>query len=240
MTKSQGHPNLAASLKAQFVTPTATADSVVLTERQRIALSKIALRLRLPARKVIYREDGEAQSIYSVIEGFVKTYRDMPSGRRVIGSFLFPRDLFGLAHKGRYVNTAQAISPVTLYRFPLTDLVALLKQDGEMQFQFMMKLTYELRDAQRRAILLGRRDAPGRLAMFVALMAEEPANVNRETGSVSLPMTRSDIAAFLGLSLESVSRGAAELERRGLIEFEGRHVAKILDQARLTSLVAEV
>jgi CRP-like cAMP-binding protein len=241
MTKSQGHPHLAASLKAaQFVAPTATADTVVLTERQRIALSKIALRLRLPARKVIYREDGEAQSIYSVIEGFVKTYRDMPSGRRVIGSFLFPRDLFGLAHKGRYVNTAQAISAVTLYRFPLTDLVALLKQDGEMQFQFMLKVTHELREAQRRAILLGRRDAPGRLAMFVALMAEQPENVNRETHSVSLPMTRSDIAAFLGLSLESVSRASAELERRELIEFEGRHVAKILDQARLAKLVAEV
>jgi len=239
MTKSHGH--LGASLKAaQFIAPTAASDTVVLTERQRIELLKIALRLRLPARKVIYREDSEANSIYSVNEGLVKTYRDLPSGRRVIGSFLFPRDLFGLAHKERYVNTAQAISPVTLYRFPLTDLVALLKRDGEMQFQFMLKVTHELRDAQRRAILLGRRDAPGRLAMFVALMAEQPENVNREGRRVSLPMTRSDIAAFLGLSLESVSRGAAELERRGLVEFEGRHVAKILDQARLTRLVAEV
>ena len=59
-------------------------------------------------------------SIYAVAEGFVKSYRELPSGRRVIGSFLFPRDIFGLAQKGHYVNTAQAISPVTLFRFPLT------------------------------------------------------------------------------------------------------------------------
>jgi len=241
MTRSRRPAPAVGSEKAQpFLTPTAASDTVVLTERQRIELSKIALRLRLPARKFIYREDGPAQSIYSVIDGLVKTYRDLPSGRRVVGSFLFPRDLFGLAQNGHYVNTAQAISPVTLYRFPLTDLVALLKRDGEMQFQFMLKVTHELRDAQRRAILLGRRDAPGRLAMFVMLMMEEPSGFDRESSTVSLPMTRSDIAAFLGLSLESVSRAAAELQRRGLIEFQGRRAARILDQVRLGKLAAAV
>jgi CRP-like cAMP-binding protein len=241
MSKPQPSSPLVGSLKAApFLAPAAPSDAVVLTERQRTELSRIAMRLRLPARKFIYREDTPAQSIYSVVEGLVKTYRELPSGRRVIGSFLFARDLFGLAEKGHYVNTAQAISPVTLYRFPLTDLVSLLKQDGELQLKFLMKVTHELREAQRRAILLGRRDAPGRLAMFVALMAEQPDGIIRESRVVSLPMTRSDIAAFLGLSLESVSRGAAELERRGLIQFEGRHAARIVDPVRMGKLVAAV
>ena len=237
----QALPTFAASLNAlPFSMPVAASDAVVLTERQRTELGRIALRLRLPARKVVYREGAAAQSIYSVAEGFVKSYRELPSGRRVVGAFLFPRDLFGLAQKGHYVNTAQTISPATLYKFPLNELVALLKQDGEMQFQFLLKVTHELREAQRRTILLGRRDAAGRVAMFVALMAEEPGSFCRETRQVSLPMTRSDIAAFLGLSLESVSRASAELERRGLIEFEGRHTARITDPVRLARLVAAV
>jgi CRP-like cAMP-binding protein len=234
-------PHLATLKTLPFMAPGPPADgAVVLTERQRTELGRIALRLRLPARKVVYREGAPAVSIYAVAEGFVKSYRELPSGRRVIGSFLFPRDLFGLAQKGHYVNTAQTISPVTLYRFPLNELVAMLKQDGEMQFQFMLKVTHELREAQRRAILLGRRDAPGRLAMFVSLMADEPSSFSRETRVVSLPMTRSDMAAFLGLSLESVSRAAAELRRRGLIEFEGRHAARITDPIRLAKLSAAV
>jgi len=76
--------------------------------------------------------------------------------------------------------------------------------------------------------------------MFVMLMMDEPAGFDRESSTVSLPMTRSDIAAFLGLSLESVSRAAAELQRRGLIEFQGRHAARILDPVRLAKLAAAV
>jgi len=212
---------------------------ILLTDRQRHQLAAIGLRLRLPARKLIYREGSAGQWIFAVDDGVVKSYKELATGKRSVAAFLFPRDLFGLAEKGQYVNTAQAITPVTVYRFPVDDLTALLKQDGEMQFAFLVKVTHELRVAQRRTILVNRRDAAGRLAMFLIFVRNNLGH-DIDESRVPLPMSRTDIAGFVGLSLESVSRASAELERRGLVEFEGRHWARIMDPARLTRLAAAV
>jgi CRP/FNR family transcriptional regulator, anaerobic regulatory protein len=159
----------------------------------------------------------------------------------MVSAFLFQRDLFGLAENGRYLNCAQAITRVVVYRLPIKELRVLLKHDADLQFQFLSKITHELRQAQRRAVLLNRRDAAGRLAMFIEGMSgttvEQAARIHDD---VVLPMTRSDIAAFLGLSLESVSRASAELERRGMVKFSGRHAVRILDHPRFSKLVASV
>ncbi len=211
----------------------------VLTDRQRQDLIRIGMRVRLPARMTIYREDAPAQWVFAITDGAVKCYRDLPSGKRVVGAFLFARDLFGLAENGHYLNCAQTLTVTTMYRLPVGELAALLKHDADMQFKFLMKVTHELREAHRRSILITRRDAAGRLAMFIAQMGERecPSSPAR---LVSLPMTRSDIAGFLALSLESVCRAAAELEQRGLLQFEDRNLARIVDPEGFARLVAAV
>ena len=232
--------HLAPHLRAvPFLKTPADSEMVVLTDRQREDLARIGMRQRLPARMTIYRENTSADWVFAVADGVVKAYRELPSGKRVVGAFLFARDLFGLAENGRYTNSAQTITSAVLYRLPLTDLTVLLKHDANLQFKFLAKVTHELRESQRRAILIGRRDAAGRLAMFLAQMRErcDPDSALEE---VALPMTRSDIAGFLGLSLESVSRAAADLERRRLVKFEGRHLARIIDPPRFAKLVASV
>jgi CRP/FNR family transcriptional regulator len=232
-------PPKAPALRAVSFLKTET-DPPLLTDRQREELARIGTRLRLPARTVVYREGATADAVFAIDDGAVKTYREMPSGRRIVTSFLFDRDLFGLAQKGKYVNAAQAITRVTLYRLPLKELTVLLKHDSDMQFQFLVKITHALRESQRRAVLVSRRDAAGRLAMFIALMAEQGGPAVAVSHVVPLPMTRSDIAAFLNLSLESVSRASAELKRKGLVAFDGRHAARILDVAALAKLVSGV
>ena len=218
-----------------------TAESMVrLTPRQREQLLQIGVRVRLPGRAVIYREGALSDSAYVVAEGAVKCYKHLPSGRRTLCAFLFSRDLFGLSEDGHYLNTAQAISDVTLYRLPLEELAHLLRQDGDLQFQFLSKITHELRESYRRTILVSRRDAAGRLAMFLALMAARLAPGVPDTHEVPLPMSRADIADFLGLSVESVSRAAADLERREIAVLEGRHRARIVDRAKLIKLAAAV
>jgi len=232
---------LAPSLRAiPFLKGTTNTRTELLTDRQREELTRIGTRLRLPSRMVIYREDVPADWVFAVVEGAVKSYRDLPSGKRVVGAFLFPKDLFGLSENGKYVATAQAITRVTLYRLPIDALTELLLHDPGLQFQFLAKVTHELRDSQRRAILINRRDAAGRLAMFITLMRENMPRTPEADREVPLPMSRSDIANFLGLSLESVSRASAELERRGIVKFESRHLARILDPARLAKLAAAV
>ena len=110
--------------------------------------------------------------MFAISDGCVKCYRELPSGKRALAAFLFSHDLFGLAENGRYMNTVQAITNVTLYRVPTMELANLLKQDGNLQFQFLSKVTHELRCSQRRATMINRRDAVGRFAMFIALMAK--------------------------------------------------------------------
>lgn len=209
-----------------------------LTDHQREELAHLGLRIRLSPRTVVYRAGAPAEWVFAVADGVVKSYRELRSGRRVIGAFLFPRDLFGMAAHGVYVNTTQAITPVTVFRLPVDQLAVLLKHDPHMQFGFLAKVTHELRESQRRTVICSRRDAAGRLAMFIAWMRErgDPS----PTQIVPLPMSRSDIAAFLGLSLESVSRAAAELQRRGIVAFQDRHHVRIVNPATFARLAAPV
>ena len=219
----------AMSLRAiPFLDMPVQTESIVLTARQREQLVRIGICLRLPARKMIYREDEEADSVFAIMDGVVKSYRELRSGRRTVVAFLFQRDLFGLAEKGRYVNCVQAVTPVVLYRLSVDQLTLLLKQDADLQFQFLAKVTHELRESQRQTIAIGRKDALGKLAMFIRQLQREP----ERSVDIELPMTRSDIASYLGLSLESVSRATRSLEQRGVVCFPHRHMVRIIDQAQ--------
>ena len=236
-TDAQPAPSLRA---VPFLKTAAETDTIVLTSRQREQLMLIGTRLRLPARTIIYREGAAADSVFAVMEGAVKSYRDLRSGKRELCAFLFRRDLFGLAERGRYVNCTQAVTRVTLYRLPVSQLTLLLKRDTDLQFQFLAKVTHELRESQRRAVVIKRRDAAGRLAMFIELMAARRDRSTCREREVPLPMSRTDIADYLGLSPESVSRAAKELLRRDLVHFENPHLVRIVDATGLAEIAAAV
>jgi CRP-like cAMP-binding protein len=212
----------------------------LLTERQRQALIQLATRLRLPSRMIVYEEDAPAKWLFIVAEGAVKTYRDLPSGKRRIANFLFRGDVFGLAEKGKYVNTAQALTRASLYRIGLADLTEAFHHDVGLQYIFLCKVTHELREQQRRAITIARRDAPGRLAMFLVMLRAQLFGPESHQDLIPLAMSRSDIADFLALSREATSRASTELERRGLVEFQRGRLVKIVDDAELTRLAATV
>jgi CRP/FNR family transcriptional regulator len=221
-----------------FLNPTADADGALLTDHQREELARIGTHFKLAARTTIYREDDPADSVFAIVEGVVKSYRELPSGKMTVTAFLFPHDLFGLAERGRYINAIQSVTRVTLVKLPLEALVPLVMRDPELQFQFLVKVTHELRESQRRAILVNRRDAAGRLAMFLVMMRAHHEPTGPRDRDVPLPMSRTDIANFLGLSREAMSRAAKSLERRGIVRFQNRHLAQIVDPARLASLAA--
>jgi CRP/FNR family transcriptional regulator len=208
-----------------------------LTAAERRRLVALATRLRLAPRTIIYRQGDPLSDIFIVGEGLVKSFRDLASGRRTIVTFLFPRDVFGLAETGRYVNTTKTITESLIYRIPYDTLTAALHRDAKLQFRFLCKVTEKLREAQRRAIVLGRRDAVGRLAMFFKML--EPVGAGRhDEGVIPLPMSRTDIAEYLGLSAEAVSRAARLLAARKLVVFVGRHAVRVRDRAGFESLVA--
>ena len=194
------------SLRAIPFGPRATREVVqLLSKRQQQQLAGIATRLRLPARMVLYREESLADWIFIVAHGVMKSFRDLPSGKRRVMAFLFPDDIFGLAESGHYVNTTQSVTPVTLYRLEMGTLTAMLRRDSELEFQFLCKVTHELRESLHQTVVVGRRDAVGRLAMFLRMLEQETRQRGRAS-HIEIPMSRSDTANYLGLSLEAVSR----------------------------------
>lgn len=219
--------------KSGFPVPLLTAG-----EAGRLAL--IGSIVRFPKGAWLYHEGDEADCIYNVIEGEVKTFCALSSGRRRVTAFLFPGDLVGLAGNGRYVSGAQAVTPVTAYRLPLNALDSLLRSDPELEHRFLCKVCHELRVAQSHAITLGRRDAQGKLAMFLQELHASHSGDSKFASPISLTMTRSDVADYLALSLEAVSRSLRKLQHSGIIRFNDRHDVRIVDRARFQKLVATV
>ena len=228
------------SLRAVGFEPGGTRESVqLLSKRHQVQLAGISTRLRLPARMVVYREESTALWVFIIAQGVIKSYRDLPSGKRRVMAFLFQDDIFGLAESGHYANTTQAVTPVTLYRIEVPTLAAMLQRDAELEFQFLCKVTHELRSSFKQRIVVGRRDAAGRVAMFLRMLEEETSQKG-QTSDIDIPMSRSDMANYLNLSLEAVSRACRALEQKGIVDFIGRHSARILDRPRFDKLAAAV
>ena len=207
-----------------------------LTAAQRRHLLTLATRVRIAPRTLIYQEGDPLEDIFVVGEGLVKSFRELANGKRRTVAFLFPRDPFGLAEKGHYVNNTMTVTPSTIYRIPHQTLETALKRDADLQFRFLCKVTEKLRESQRQAILLGRRDAAGRVAMFLKMLERELED-NAANSLIPLPMNRTDIAEYLGLSLEAVSRATHALARRKIVAFE-RHAVRVSDRAGFEALVA--
>ncbi len=211
----------------------------VLTDAQREQLAALATRLELGPRTTIYREGMPAEHLFVIGSGIVKTFRDLPSGARHIAAFWFARDLFGMADAGKYAYSTQTVTAVTLHRIPVDTLTEALLDDGRLQFQFLLKVAQEIREAQRMRVALTRRDAPGKVAAFFDMLEREAGATDAGT-EIAVPMTRSDIAGFLGLSPEAVSRATRELERRRLVAIPNRQTVRILDRARFERLLARI
>jgi len=207
-----------------------------LTPRERQKLANVATRLQLPAGYVIYRDGDPADSVFINGAGVVVSYKELPSGQRRVAGFRFQTDIFGLAENGAYVNTARAVTAVTLFRIPAVTLTAILKHDAELEFRFLCKVVDSVREAQRKSIIVARRDAAGRVAMFLDLL-QHTGRTKQPRSRIELPMTRSDIAGFLNLTLESVSRACRRLSDQGIVTFE-RDAARIVNRRRFDEMVA--
>jgi len=209
-----------------------------LTPRQRQKLANAATRLQLPAGHVIYREGDAAESLFINGGGLVVSYKELPSGQRRVAGFRFHADLFGLAEHGCYVNTTRAVTEVTVFRIPAAKIFEILKYDAELHSQFLCKVVDGLREAQRKLIIVARRDAAGRVAMFLDLL-RHLGDKKPLPSRIELPMTRADIGGYLNLTAESVSRACRRLSEQGILAFDSEG-ARIVNRRRFEELVAAV
>jgi CRP-like cAMP-binding protein len=212
----------------------------ILTKAQRARVAALATRVDLGPRAIVFRAGTPAEYVFVNGSGVIKAFSDLPSGKQRIVAFWFPGDLFGLAEQGKFVYSTQTVSAVTLYRIPAASLRQALLKDGRLQFQFLLKITHEYRKVQRQKVALTRRDAVGKVATFFGFLEQQADGTNVAADTIAVPMGRADIASFLGLSAEAVSRATRELQRRRLVAFPDPHTVRILDRVRFQLLVAKI
>jgi CRP/FNR family transcriptional regulator, nitrogen fixation regulation protein len=160
----------------------------------------------------IYGESEPADYLYKVVSGAVRTYKVLNDGRRQISSFYLPGEIFGLEVGGEHTFSAEAVADSKILVIRRSAVVALAGRDKEIARQLWRMTATELQRAHDHIMLLIK-TAQERVAGFLLEMAAR----NPDASEVDLPMSRQDIADYLGLTIETVSRMVTQLERSGTI-----------------------
>jgi CRP/FNR family transcriptional regulator len=198
---------------------------------------RLAQHVRYGAKEALFSEDEVADSVYSLVEGIARLYKLLPDGRRQIIGFALPGDFLGMAPGNRYSFSADAIGSVVVCRFFRGPFMRFVETRPHILLRMNEFATRELGLAQDQMLLLGRRSADEKVAAFLVSWRERLARLEGVTKTVTLPMGRQDIADFLGLTIETVSRTFTKLEREKLIVIVPDGV-RVLDSKRFDALAA--
>ena len=184
----------------------------------------------------VFAEGEDAHFVYSVASGVVRVSRHSDGGRRQILALMLPGDLFGLPDAGLYVNSAEVTCPSTLYRIPWLQLRNLLAREPSMQHSVLNRVAYDLREAQRRIMVLGQQNTRQRLVSLLLDFANHPAFFERSRSEITVPLTRFDIADYLGTSPETVARAFLRLEQDGLLRRLSSRLIKVSNMRGLQEM----
>ncbi len=211
----------------------------VLEEHEIRKLSEISSHLTKRPKQIIYSEGDSADYLYNIREGCVRISKMLADGRRQIIGFLFPGDFFGLDDQNGYSYSAEAITEIDLCRMPRKKILEKFVQIPKLGHKVLDITRSELQNTQDQMLLLGRKKAKEKLCSFVLAMAKKTSQIdNIPQSSVFLPMSRSDIADYLGLTIETVSRQFTILSKDGIISFDGNPNVTILNAKQMTLIAA--
>lgn len=188
------------------------------------------------AGETLAREGDPATQLFNITAGTVRVHKLLPDGRRQIVGFLFPGDFLGLATGERFAFSAEAITAGSACRFPRKAYRQLLREMPELEASLLDRTANELRAAQDQMLLLGRKTAIERFASFLLDLSARSRRPGVEGNEVQLPMTRTEIADYLGLTTETVSRVTSRLKTRGVIRLLTLHSLRIEKPAELAAL----
>jgi CRP/FNR family transcriptional regulator len=187
-------------------------------------------------KTMLFDQDALAGSVFNVTEGIVRLYKSLPDGRRQIVGFALPGDFLGLALMDRYGVAAEAVTQVKVCRFARPVFIAYVDGKPHLLRRLHEFAGHELSLAQDQMLLLGRRTAEEKVAAFLLNLQTRYGRIGTTSVTVPLPMSRQDIADYLGLTIETVSRMISTLVREKLIMIVPDGV-RILDFARLEAIV---
>ena len=181
----------------------------------------------------IYGENEPADYLYKVVSGTVRTYKVLVDGRRQIGGFHLPGDMFGFESGDEHTFSAEAITDCKILVIKRSAVIALAARDNDVAQQMWALTARELQRVQDHIMVLIK-SAQERVAGFLLEMAERAAG----GGAVELPMSRQDIADYLGLTIETVSRTLTQLEKTAAIELPTSRRIVLRNRSALSRLNA--
>src|SRR5262245_33514605 len=179
------------------------------------ALQQIGIKMRFSRNETIFSDGDEATNCYKVISGAVRLCKHLADGRRQIADFLLAGDLFGFMQFGHYKFTAEAVGDVVLMSYPQRQVARMSGSMPNLRGRLFVLLSQRMLGMQDHLVMLGRQTAKERIACFLLHMSERS---DAEEGlAFELPMSRQDIADYLGLTIETVCRMLSELKRQKII-----------------------
>jgi CRP/FNR family transcriptional regulator, nitrogen fixation regulation protein len=196
-----------------------------------VAFERIGSRRAFERNEEIFAEGDAADCWFKVVSGCVRLSKFLADGRRHIAEFYFAGDCFGLDNLPERLFSAEAVGDVIVMRYPRAATERLLDSDPRLLRRLRDMTLRELANAQIRMLLLGRMSAPERVATFLLDMSGR----HDAARAVDLPMSRHDIADYLGLTIETVCRVLSAFRRAGMIDIPNPHRIELRDRAALAA-----
>jgi CRP-like cAMP-binding protein len=185
--------------------------------------------LAVPQNQTIFSQGEPVDYAYKIVRGVVRLCKHLPDGRRQIAQFLFPGDYFSFVTIGDHGFSAEAVVDLSLLSFPQERIERLCRENPALRNRLFQMLSQRIHDIQNHLTIVGRQTAKERVAGFLLLLQDRLGS----GGNINIPMNRHDIADYLSLTMETVSRTLSGLKSAGIIAIPDQHRLELRNVDRL-------
>jgi CRP-like cAMP-binding protein len=210
-----------------------------LTPQERELLASIATVVRFRKGETIYREGDPAVALFNISVGVTKSQVRNSYSQHTIVGFHFVNDIFGLSQNGKYIHSVEAVDACVIYRIYAIAFARTARLHPKINLMMIRKLSFDLSNANSCMMVLKKRHAVAKLSWFLQDLRRVQLLSMDKSEEIYLPMSRVDIADYLGISAEAVSRAFRNLVERGTVHLRDRRHVKILNEADLEAAVYE-
>ena len=191
---------------------------------------------RLAKHEMLFGEGDKGGRYFEVLEGVLCSFRILHDGRRQILSFNYPGDIVGIGHEVECKCSCEAVSEARVRCIPAATLERSIESRPDIARKLLKAATIELASMHDHFVLVGRKSASEKLASFLLALAQRYESDENGEVVFQLPMTRTDIADFLGMTIETVSRRFTALRKMGVIDLPQTTTVHVRDMVRLEEL----
>jgi CRP/FNR family transcriptional regulator, anaerobic regulatory protein len=197
-----------------------------LDAQARAAMQSIGQQISIEPGRALYTEGDDALYAYTLENGLMMLERLASDGARQVMSFVFPGDFMGIGLDGKHMVTASVLKPSIAWRYPAAKLSALMQQFPQIESAMRHVTNRVLSTMLDQLCVLGRMTARERLIYLLLHLADREGRMDQVPVVVDVPMTRLDMADFLGLTIETVSRTITQLKKEGTLRLlDGNRIA---------------